>query len=151
LESIAKPKRKLAGRPKMAFSLKGTKGQRKDTAAPSTAQKHNSKLLIQAANIASRRRGLFDLAAILKVLAFSSTKAKTIRTFLSNPVKNYVRSTAKEALALTLDQIFTKDQYCVIREDAKTRNADIYPHYNHLIAEKKKQQTPLLKLPFKII
>jgi len=27
-ESIAKPKRKLAGRPKMIFSLKGTRGER---------------------------------------------------------------------------------------------------------------------------
>jgi len=109
-KSIAKPKKKLAGRPKITFSLKGTRGQRKDAAALSTAQKHNSKLLIQAASIASRRQGFIDLAAVLKVLAFSPTKAKTIRTFLSNPVKTYVRSTAEEALALILDQSLTKDQ-----------------------------------------
>jgi len=90
--------------------------------------------LIQAASIASRRRGFIDLAA---VLAFSPTKAKTIRNFLSNLVKTYVRFTAEEALALILDQSFTKDQYCAIREDAKTRNADMYPHYK-IVAEKKK-------------
>jgi len=140
-KSIAKPKKKLAGRPKITFSLKGTRGQRKDAAALSTAQKHNSKLLIQAASIASRRQGFIDLAAVLKVLALSPTKAKTIRTFLSNSVKTYVRSTAEEALALILDQSLTKDQYCAIREDAKTRNAYIYPHYK-MVAEKKKHCRP---------
>jgi len=42
-ESRAKPKRKLAGRPKLTLSLKGTRGQKKDAAAFSTAQKYNSK------------------------------------------------------------------------------------------------------------
>jgi len=61
-----------------------------------------------------------------KIIKISCVVQK--RKFLSSPVKTYVRSTAEEALALILDQSFTKDQYCAIREDAKTRNADIYPH-----------------------
>jgi len=40
-------------------------------------------------------------------------------------------------LALILDQSFTKYQCCGIREDARTRNADFYPHYK-MVAEKKK-------------
>jgi len=117
-ESIASPKRKLDRRPKMAFSLKGTRGQRKD--AP--VQNHSSKLLIQAACIASRRRGLIDLAAVLKVLAFSLTKYKTIRKLLSSSVKNHVCSTAEEVLSLILDQSFTIDQCCAIREDQECRH-----------------------------
>lgn len=86
-------------------------------------QNHNPGLLLQAPSMAARQNGLNDLAAVIKTLAFNSAKAKNIRKWIIKPVQHPVRSTAKGALALILDNELTKDQYCMIQKDAMNRRA----------------------------
>lgn len=52
-----------------------------------------------------------------------------------------MRSSSDEALALILDQGFTKEQYCAIRDEARYRKAEIYPTYKE-VAERKKVCRP---------
>jgi len=60
-------------------------------------------------------------------------KAKAVRTALDAPIKKAKAISVNEALALLLDQRFTKEQYCAIKDQCKKKECDIYPKYKMVI------------------
>lgn len=141
-----KDNREHAGRPRLSFSDKSVRGKRRDASELSQSTSHQSDLLVLAASTAARKKGDFDLAAILKKTVESPSRPSKIRKSLENNLKSPIRLTPAEALAFLLEHNFTKDQYCAIRNESKVRNCDIYPHYNEVAAEKLKCRPQAIEL-----
>jgi len=73
-----KKEKKLDGHPKTSHYLKNLSGRRQQADELVRAQKHNERLLLQAAMLAVRKRGLLDIANMLKILLLNPAKEKPL-------------------------------------------------------------------------
>ncbi|EFN73411.1 hypothetical protein EAG_03300, partial [Camponotus floridanus] len=95
--------------------------------------------LIYATQMSLRSKGKRDAAETVKQIEISPNRATRIKKAYKNSHKlTPIKLKGEEALALYIDAKLTKNQYVLIRSQAKTQNADIYPSYNKLLEAKKK-------------
>lgn len=117
------------------------RSKRRSAAVLAHVEEFEVEKMVQAASIAARHAGDNDMAVVLKTTIESPTRATKIRSKLGIEPSSLVPYTSREALALVLNLSLTKQQYCKLHIDAKSRNADIYPSYN-FVREAKKECRP---------
>lgn len=126
------------GRPEVPFCKKSEYGKRRAAAELSTAILGQTDLLVQAAATSARKEGNANLAAVLKETIASPTRPSKIKKMYSESQPKPNPLSADEALAFFIENSFTTSQYNAIRRESKSRNCDIYPHYNQILAAKSK-------------
>lgn len=131
------PSTSTAGRPALSFHEGGERTKRRKT--QELREKYSSSELAFATKMRFRSEGKADAAKLLhEAMETTPTRPSRMREAWlqsgSNIIKPY---SPDEALALFIDTRLTKSQYIKIRVQAKSRNANIYPSYQHIVAAKK--------------
>lgn len=124
------------GRPSKAFAKCSEQTKRRKVQHLLTSSHEE---LVFASRMSLVMEGKRDAANITKLVTSSSPERATkVKKIISSPYKLPVKMSGEKALALYIDNKFTKEQYNAIRQISKTHNADIYPSYKRLIQEKMK-------------
>lgn len=96
--------------------------------------------LTMATQMKLREEGERDAARLVKMVSGpnnSAIKATTIKKLIACPTKLPTKLSVEKALALYIDNKFTKEQYISIQQISKEHNANIYPTYENLLTAKK--------------
>lgn len=102
-------------------------------------QDHCVSKLAFATQMKLREGGSVSAAKVVKEVTMTSpTRAsKMLASWRNSQEKQPVPYSDVEALALVIDSNFTKSQYRRIQGEAKSRNMNLYPSYNKIVAVKK--------------
>lgn len=120
------------GRPHVGYSEGSARQKRKLASEVSSVQGHDTKLLVHAASISAYASKANDLNFVLKEAASSPSRATKMRKVLTSNDKKPLPLSPEEALLFLIENNLTKQQYINIREMSKSRNCDIYPHYQKI-------------------
>lgn len=124
------------GRPKKTFA-EGSEKTKKRIVEP--LLKSSSEQLLFASKLKLQSAGKRSAAKIVTKIYEDPGKASDIKRYLDSPQKSKpIKMTPDEALAFFVDAKLTRHQYILIRNEAKRRNADIYPCYDKIIEAKKR-------------
>lgn len=124
------------GRPQLTFCQKSERTKRRVAAEISKDQNNEVEPLVLAASAAARKCNQLDLAVVLKETVSTPTRAAKVRKLISRATPT--KLSADEGLAFLLENNFSKEQYCNIRNQTKMSNCDIYPLYKELTCSKYK-------------
>lgn len=118
------------GRPQKEF---GSCSERsKSRKASEICDTHDTELLVYAAQKSLRSDGKYKEAKLMKeaIMTTHSQSKKINET--SNKITSAIAYISAEALALMIEAGLTKSSYQIIRTQAKSRGADIYPSYKKI-------------------
>lgn len=135
-ENITEATSSGAGRPRLSYAKKSDRSKRREAAELSSAKNNETDLLVRAASVSARKQGRTDLAVVLKESMGSPTRPTKMRKLCLEETKTPTLLSNEEALAFLLENNFSKQQYCSIREKCKQRNANIFPSYMKIIETK---------------
>lgn len=121
-----------SGRPRLSFSEKTPRSQRREASQLAHEVDNSSALIIQAAEIVARKEKKTDLVAVLQEINRSPTRPAEIRKKIGSPEKQPQKYTPEEALELILNSNLSKQTYLDLRQGALRRNCDIYPDYKRI-------------------
>jgi len=124
------------GRPVKEFGLCGERSKRRKA---NEMSKNDTELLVYAAQKSLRVDGKHEEAKLMKeaIMTTPSRSRKINKAWsISKNIPNIISYTPAEALALMIDSRLTKSSYQIIRTQAKSRGADIYPSYKRLCEAK---------------
>ncbi|XP_011858792.1 PREDICTED: uncharacterized protein LOC105556321 [Vollenhovia emeryi] len=131
------PQRQCSGRPSIEFNQKSNRSKRREAAQISNKNQNNPISLLMACRYAARLTGEKDLSAVLNELCKDSKKVAHLIQNVGNTT-SIVKMTSEEALGYLLDHNMSKRDYQSMRLLVKSRNADIFPSYNDILAAKSK-------------
>lgn len=135
MEDELRPSTSKVGRPQKCFAESGERTKR--TKLQPLMETYSGDEIVFAAQCTLQSSGKRDAAGIVKeVTQTTPTRATKIKKAYKSPVVLPKPYTGEEALALLVENKFTKQQYINIRKGSKDRNSDIYPSY-HIIRGKK--------------
>lgn len=134
--SLDTPSTSKGGRPKKSFeeSSHRTKLRRVKPLTSSFSQGH----LVHATELSFRKSGKRNAAYLLKQIVSSPKRATKIKKRFTSPEKHYIPSLPEEALNLMVRMNLTKNEYQIMRDEAKMRGVNIYPPYNKIREAKQK-------------
>lgn len=122
----------LGGRPRKEFDECSERTKRRKGSEVCNA--NDTKILVYAAHKSLRLDGKHEEAKLMKEAIMTSSESKRISKALnsSKSITNIISYTPTEALALIIDTGLTKNSYQVIRTQANSRGANIYPSYKRV-------------------
>lgn len=116
------------GRPEKEFGFSSERRRRRKA---SEICKNDTELLVYAAQKSLRLDGKHKEAKLIKEAMTTSSRISEAWSASQN-VTNIISYTPAEALGLMIDSGLMKNLYQVIRTQAKSRGADIYPSYKRI-------------------
>lgn len=101
-------------------------------------ENYSQEELCFAARVSLLKSGRRDTAEMIKeVTDHSPARATKIKKTWKSPLKQPIKYTPEEALALYIDGKFSKHSYKLMQLGAKVRHANIYPSYDIILKAKK--------------
>lgn len=134
-DNSSEPRTKLnpGGRPEKEFGSCSERSKRRKVGE--ICSENNTEVLVYAAQKSLRSEGKHGEAKLIKeAIMTTPTRCKRIKEAWSDSKKatNIIAYSPAEALALMIESGLTKNSYQIIRTQAKSRGANIYPSYKRV-------------------